>query len=773
MWLPEAHPGTVLGLTIGVNIINNHYPTKPGRRCPLTGHNNRELQRVWAHSANDRGERHLLTDHLRKVAVLAGDLAKRFGGEYLCHLAGLLHDAGKADPEWQRLLMECEQGNRKRVGLDHKCAGAVLAETAHWSVGLLIQAHHGGLRNPQDYKSWLHQKQRLPGPGKAIEALKRIMDDLDITPPELPGFVSTGREADLFLRFCFSALVDADSLDTEQHSLANAPPHRGSAATMTDLWDRYQAFVDDQPTGRGVVNRIRREVHDACLRMATAPPGIYRLTVPTGGGKTRSGMAFALRHALAHGKRRVVVAVPFTTITEQTASVYRDIFEKGHPPDTEAVVLEHHSSAGEGRGSSDTGDDSGFGREAVWQRLAAENWDAPIVVTTTVQLFESLFSNRRSKTRKLHNLADSVIVIDEAQALPDGLLSPIIDVLGSLTENYGATVVLSTATQPAFEQIKEFGELNAREIVADHPQHFQALKRVEYEWRVDHPTQWAEVAGWLRPEHQALVIVNTKRHALELLDELDDPTALHLSTLLCSAHRQEVVKEIHKRLDAGEPCRVVSTQVVEAGVDVDFPAVYRAEAPLDSIIQAAGRCNREGNLNNPGSVVVFQPPDDAMPPGVYRSGTDLTEVIRRTPDFDPDDPDTVRQYFKSLFGLVVNSDQHDIQGRRDTLDFPEVAKRFRMIPDDTFDIVVVDYPHAERDINGIVERLRDKPSGYGTARELMRQIQPYTVQVPLHQVEHLQARGRITPILPERLGQWDGTYDLVRGITDTDPTLVI
>ena len=266
-------------------------------------------------------------------------------------------------------------------------------------------------------------------------------------------------------------------------------------------------------------------------------------------------MAFALRHGIERDMRRVVVAVPFTTITQQTAGVYRRIFEHGHA-DAGRVVLEHHSAAGESAGRAS--DDDSPAPDAVWQRLAAENWDAPVIVTTTVQLFESLFSNRRSKTQKLHNLAKSVIILDEAQALPPGLLSPILDGLRQLTASYGTSVVLSTATQPAFDLIKEFREVEAREIIQSPSRHFEALRRVEYEWRANAPTEWPEVARWMRQEPSALAIVNTKRHAMELLDALDDPDALHLSTLLCGAHRSEVIEEVKQRLSRREPCRVVS-----------------------------------------------------------------------------------------------------------------------------------------------------------------------------------------------------------------------
>ena len=428
---------------------------------------------------------------------------------------------GKADPKWQERLIEFEKGGRVRVGLDHKCAGVLLAEEsggfARWA-GLLIYAHHGGLkRRHEDFEPWLTEKRRLPGPDKALEALREEMPDLsEHDAPARPRCIEDGRDAEFFLRLVYSALVDADSLDTEAHDLGDRPSERGSMATLADLRSRYEVFLANQPPiTDNQVNRVRREVHEACIREASKPRGIFRLTVPTGGGKTRSAMAFAIRHGIEHDLRRIIVAVPFTTITEQTARVYRDIFESGYP-DMAPIVLEHHSAAIEGVGEGRDDEDS-FAPGAVWQRLSAENWDAPIVVTTTVQLFESLFSNRCGKTRKLHNLARSVIIDDEAQALPAGLLSPILDAVRQLTENYGASVVLSTATQPAFDCISEFRDIAACEIVpeSEYGHHFEALRRVVYEWRTGGPPgEWQQVAGWIRKERSALAVVNTKRHAM-------------------------------------------------------------------------------------------------------------------------------------------------------------------------------------------------------------------------------------------------------------------
>lgn len=724
---------------------------------------------LYAHSANGQGNRQSLIHHLRSVAELAARLARPFRGEDIAFLAGLWHDVGKADPTWQRLLTECEEGRRQRVGVDHKCAGAMLADQAGGDAqlaGILIHAHHGGLASPRNgFRPWLQEASQLPGPALAIEEMKSAMPHLADQPqPAVPAHLRRDPIAtEMFLRMTYSALVDADSLDTEAHFLAGAPnPREQDSPSLAALWGRYLAFLAAQPDPPDSdVNAVRAEVHEACIEAAGDGQGIFRLTVPTGGGKTRSAMAFALRHGMEHNLRRIIVAVPFTSITQQTARVYRDIFEESHPGDGQAI-LEHHSAALEAH------DDEGVMPGEVWQRLAAENWEAPIVVTSTVQLFESLFSNRRGKTRKLHNLAGSVIILDEVQALPSHLLSPVLDALGQLTQHYGASVVLSTATQPTFELVREFREIQAREINSEHPRHFGMLRRVEYQWRTGERNQWSEVAEWIRQERCALAIVNTRRHAIELMDALGDEETLHLSTLLCGAHRNEVLAEVRGRLENGRPCRLVSTQVVEAGVDLDFPTVFRAEAPLDAVIQAAGRCNREGRGER-GRVVVFRPPDDASPTGVYRSGRDVARVVQQFPGFDPDDPETLRQYFSTLYDTAVDPDTHRIQELRRQLDFPAVAERFRMIEDDTVDLVV-EYPAGEAGrIGELVEqlRIRERP-----ARQVLRELQPHLVPVRLGEARRLQDRGWVEPVMPG-LGVWHGTYDPVRGIVEADPDLVV
>ena len=410
---------------------------------------------------------------------------------------------------------------------------------------------------------------------------------------------------------------------------------------------------------------------------------------------------------------------------------------------------------------TESSDGEEYDSREVWARLATENWDAPVVVTTVVQLLHSLFSNWTSATRKLHRLANSVIVLDEAQSLPPRLLEPILDVLRQLTENYGASVVLSTATQPAFETIAPFRDMAATEMVPDYPRHFRALRRVRYEWRTNPALRWDETADIMRESPQALAVVNTKKDALALLGALDETDALHLSTLLCGRHRQEVIREVRRRLDRGEVCRVVSTQVVEAGVDLDFPLVLRAVGPLDSIIQSAGRCNRAGRLDS-GRVVVFQPENGAASPfGSYRLATDTTRGMLNAGSLDLDDPETVSEFFRRLYQFV-DSDVEGIQALRRHFDYPEVAARFRMIEDDAVVAVVTGYgTTAER--SRIAEAINRLRGGAAANRFIMRGLQPWTVQIYRNQAAPMIRSGLLAEVIPG-LYEWRGDYDPITGI---------
>lgn len=717
---------------------------------------------ICAHSANISGDRHTLVDHLRAVAQLASGFAAPFAAAQPAYYAGLWHDLGKFHPRFQDYLRRCEVDPKARGhGPDHKAAGAQLAAHHCPPLALAIQGHHGGLNSPTHCRTWLAERTADPATAAALSLAHGALPDLLPSaaipvPPHLEQATAPGA-SELWLRLLFSALVDADWLDTERHFQAERAALRNEPAALSNLWERLEADQTRLMADRtGAVAAARQAVYAACLAAAEQPPGLFRLTVPTGGGKTRSALAFALRHALRHGLQRVIVAVPFITITEQIADVYRGIFGAGTPE--APTVLEHHSAA-----ERDGADGEDFHRARVWSRLAAENWDAPIIVTTTVQLFESLFAHTPRATRKLHRLAGAVLILDEVQALPPPVLTPILDVLRELCSHCSTTAVLSTATQPAFQAIEPFAALPAREIVPEPARHFAALQRVTYEWHTDPPLSWEAVAEWLRETSQALAVVNTKRDALALLDALGDPAVLHLSTLLCGAHRRAVLGTVRARLDAGQPCRLIATQVVEAGVDLDFPLVLRALAPLDGIIQAAGRCNREGRLAR-GRVIVFQPADGGLPPGYYTTGANGTRTLLGAGPLDLDDPTAAHAYFQWLYARV-NTDAHAVQQPRAALDYPEVARRFRMIDDDTLNVVVPYGSAADRDT--VAAALANLRRGTPAGRAERRVLQPYLVALRRAQAARYARQGLLVEAV-DGLGEWQGDYHPVRGIVADD-----
>ncbi len=716
-----------------------------------------------AHTPNEDGQWHGLEDHLRGTARLAEEFGSALGPEAggLAYRAGLWHDLGKAHPRFQRYLGEMAAGTGRRgTGGDHKGAGALYASGVCPPLAFLIAGHHGGLPAGSDVKARVSEWRAAEHVQEALAVARSALADLTAPPAPLPlpPFVKDEHQTELFLRLLFSCVVDADFLDTEAHFRGGTPDVRQpGTAEIAALWERLSADQEQllsSADSTKQVNEVRASIYRHAVEVAaTKSRGFFRLTVPTGGGKTRTVLGFGLRHAMRHGQRRVIVAEPFTTVTEQTADVYRSILGGDM-----RVVLEHHSGAGDEEATGE-----GPSPDEVWRRLAAENWDVPVVVTTTVQLFESLLGNGTARCRKLHNVVNSVIVLDEAQTLPPRLLTPLLDVLRELVAHYRVSVVFCTATQPAFEAIPG-AELirDATEIAPDPPSLYRVLKRVRYRWSVaeDGPVPWAKVAEWMREEPQALAIVNTRKDALALLNVLDDPEALHLSTLLCLAHRRDVLRRIRVALKEKRPVRVIATQVVEAGVDLDFPLVLRAVGPLDSIVQAAGRCNREGELAE-GLVVVFEPSEGSSPPpGEYRVATSTARSLMAGGALDLDDPRVFERFFRQLYDLV-DTDKPQVQAHRKAFDYPEVRKASRLIDDDQLPLVVRP-PGYETQVGALLEELRWRPQG---SRPLLRQLQPFLVQVRGREAEKFERGGLMREVRPE-LGvfEWLSGYHPVRGL---------
>lgn len=704
---------------------------------------------LYAHSPNSRGQWHELKAHLEGVAKRSREFGEKFGAGTIAERAGWLHDIGKASPDFQSYLQRCyNDSDKKHTGPPHSIFGALEAvrQRLHF-LSLVISGHHGGLPSLSALKTEkIPRAQRDARISHLLDQFRAL--NVPSTPIALEGLPTSKLGLELFVRMLFSVLVDADFLDTEAHLRQEIANERGARASLQECWLALEmAQKELSGKARDPLNLSRHEIYLACLKAAFEQQGFFRLTVPTGGGKTRSGMAFALKHALIHGLDRVIVAIPYTSIVDQNAAVYRGIFG-------ENAVLEHHSGA-DWRSQDDPEDNP---ESALRQRLASENWDAPIVVTTTVQLFESLFSNRVSACRKLHNIAKSVIILDEAQTLPEGLLEPILDVLRELVARYRVTVVFSSATQPAFQFIQKAVE-DPREIVPEPERYFHSLRRVRYE-RPSTPWTWEDLSAQVKKYTSVMVVLNRKKDALSVLDSLGDPEAYHLSTLLYPAHRRRVLAEIRAKLARKEPCRLIATQVVEAGVDLDFPVVFRAVGPLDRIVQAGGRCNREGRLGE-GRVIVFIPCEGGVPRGAYAAGLGNALSLLADPDADLNDPALYHTYFSRLY-QTVNTDAKEIQERREVLDYPEVAARFRMVDTPTVPVLIRASSLAiEREIIELwLERFIH---GWCSPRIALRNLQPFIVT--LYQSDLNQAlRERFAVPLATGLYEWTGRYDERRGL---------
>jgi CRISPR-associated endonuclease/helicase Cas3 len=720
---------------------------------------------------------HDLTEHLLSVAALAECFASEFGRDW-ARLAGQWHDLGKYRQRFQNYIRlasgyEADAHITGEAGMaPHSTAGALLACDRFGPAGrvlaYLIAGHHAGLSDWHSENSSLEYRLSLADSRAELdEALAagppaHVLDTKNFSPSlkAIPGG-STGFA--LWVRMLFSVLVDADFLDTERYMDPVRHDRRGDWPTLSELlplFERHMAkLAADAATSE--VNRLRRDILDQCRAKAQEAPGLFSLTVPTGSGKTLSSMAFALEHAKAHGKRRIIYVIPYTSIIEQTADIFRDIFSE--------AVIEHHSNA-----------EAEPDKENSRSRLACENWDAPIVVTTNVQFFESLFAARTSRCRKLHNIVDSVVVLDEAQLLPPEFLQPILDVLNLLAAHYGVTVVLSTATQPALSTREYFdprqnlrGLDNVREIVADPDDLYRRLERVQVRLPTDwhSPTDWDTLAEELAGNESVLAIVNRRDDARKLWQRLPEGT-LHLSALMCGVHRSQVIRDIKARLKAGIPTRVVSTQLVEAGVDVDFPVVYRALAGLDSIAQAAGRCNREGKLER-GEVVVFIPPKPA-PAGLLRKGEDACRSVLHGCAGNALERPLFGQYFERLY-RACDLDEQDIanllkvNGKTLAVNFRTAAERFRLIRDEDSVPVVVLYRGADSEVEKWLATL----SKDGPQRWLMRKLQRYTVNVRRRDADKLLRQGDIEEAIPGlylQVSDWLYHPDLGFNPDGTPPT---
>lgn len=702
-----------------------------------------------------------VANHLKGVAHRAGVFASTFCGGNEAQWSGFLHDLGKCRKEFQDYLC----GNRKG-GIDthHAVYGATLAYKKGWGpMAFAVAGHHAGLHNGYALEALVNDP-NYDAHTRLLPLVQWFTDTFGVLPDVTlsPKFVENDPLAlEYYTRMLYSCLVDADRLDAERQETGKERQVTRLVEVVNSLIERLNRERDSK-SREGKVNELRHSVFDQCVEAAHNEKSFFSLTVPTGGGKTLSSMAFALTHAKKHGLDRVIVVIPYLSIIEQNAAEYRSIFD----PEDLGWVVEHHSAVPERAEEND--------EETSSSAQSADNWDAPIIVTTSVQFVESLFAASPGRCRKLHNIANSLVIFDEVQTLPSHLLNPLLHIMKELCRNYGVSFLFMTATQPAFlrgPSLPEgFDPGEVREIIRDTTELFSALQRVEY-----HPPvmlDWQDLAARLAACPQVLCVVNVRKHACRLWEDLRDALPLedkdsvfHLSSSMCAEHRLWVLGDskepregsVRHCLRNNLPCRLVATQVVEAGVDIDFPVVYRAQGPLDSIAQVAGRCNREGRLRDAkgqsvhGQVYLFTPEEKGLPPGVYATATGIsTSMLDGCLDVLGRVPEIFTLYFSQLYALT-NTDhtgrgKTSIQEDRGNYRFREVARKAKVIADDGQPVIVPFREGADR-----IFDIRNRKQAVGKPRfdrHDLRRLQRFMVNVRDREFSMLLHSGLVKALLP-------------------------
>lgn len=689
--------------------------------------------RYIAHKDGEREQS--VKEHLYGTAKLSGEFAAKFGKEDWGYCCGLLHDIGKYSMEFQNKIQE-----NTNAHVDHSSAGAQLCmeQAGYYTIlSYCIAGHHSGLPN---YGNKAIASSLCGRIGKKIFDYQAYKNEIQI--PQLytnPIEFCKERNMDfslsMFIRMLYSCLVDADFLDTEIF-MKNGDTGRNSGEAMDVLMKRLEEYISEWLRNDDIytLNGRRTQILKHCLQNGQCKRGIFRLTVPTGGGKTIASLAFALRHATEHNMDRIIYVVPYTNIIEQNAQVFRQILGGEN-------VLENHYNVE----FKTTEDSSPI-------RLAAENWDKPVVVTTNVQFFESLFGNKSSRCRKLHNIANSVVIFDEAQMIPLDYLIPCSAALQELVRCYGASIVLCTATQPALDNFFE-SETSFIELCPDVKDQFQFFKRVIYQQLGKITKEW--LAEQLGKEKHALCIVNTKMVAQELYHELRGDGVYHLSTCMYPKHRVRVLKDIRKRMEEiqknpelNKRCIVISTSLIEAGVDLDFVHVYRQIAGMDSIIQAAGRCNREGKRKIEESQVYVFELENTKSVLSQKLQIDTARMVLQDYE-DIAELECVEDYFLQLYhsrGTTLDSKNIMGEFQNRQYNFETVAEKFKLIEQDTKTIFI----NAETEANELLQELKWK----GASKERMRALGQYCIQLYDNKREDslfnkLNGAGMIRPISEE------------------------
>lgn len=682
------------------------------------------MNMLLAHGATDEHpEGQSIEAHLKGTGELAETFAAEFGAAANGKLCGLAHDIGKYSDEFQLRL----RGGKK---VDHATAGAIECFKIKAAFeAVCVIGHHSGLPNVGHKDADTTESQTFFG--RKLRAEQGGIPDYrknwnghialpqDYFRPSGRGFATA-----FYIRMLYSCLVDADYIDTE--TFMNGDAGRGNYEPLSALCDKLTAYISKWNNPTREIDILRQKILNSCIEKASAPRGIFSLTVPTGGGKTVASMAFALNHAVANSMKRIIYVIPYTSIIEQNAKVFRDILGQEN-------VVEHHSQVS--YELSENADELEY-RSA----LATENWDAPVIVTTAVQFFESLYANRSSKCRKLHNIANSVIIFDEAQMIPSNNLRPCVAAIAELVRAYNATAVLCTATQPAIdEMLLEYSKKESVvELCPDVDGMFEKFRRTSFEKEGRLTTD--ELVSRLESQQQVLCIVNTRKFAQEVYEALSSEGRFHLSTLMCPVHRKQKLDEIRERLKSGKTCRVVSTSLIEAGVDVDFPRVFREMAGLDSILQAAGRCNREGKRSAESSIVTVFESENKVNKLIAVNRDAAEETVRDWTQ--PNTTSTIERYFKAYRDFLRNDDKSGVITASEKgisgcgLPFEWIAKEFKLIDQNTFAVYI---PIGEG--KELVSRLREGERSRG----LYRRAGMYSVSVYQNQFDSLINAGAAEP----------------------------
>lgn len=669
-----------------------------------------------AKSPNPQGYQETVKDHLQEVAAFAQKYGEALGLADAAKLEGQVHDFGKYTQRFQNVLEGIE------TGIDHAIGGACFLECCYKGrlssrpVIEAVNGHHDGLAAYDTIKASLHavadeQKNVFGNAGKtpsiksaaelkeAVAAFQKDFPDFRL--PKLPQPPADELASMLYTRMLFSCLVDADytasALNDDSTYLDHAENSCFDPQTLIETLYAYRDEIRQTSTADETLNMYRDQVFEQCGIMGDEPEGLYTLTTPTGTGKTLALLHFALRHCLKHGKKRIIIVLPFLTLAEQNAGTYDKIIPN--------VLLDHSQSD--------------LPEEA---RELAARWSAPVIITTSVRFFEALFADRPTSCRKLHNLAGSVVVFDEAQSLPAELTSATLRAVNELCSRYRTTVIFSTATQPDFAARKDL-DWNPREIIPEHKSLFDALRRVDVDWRIGNETPLETIAEEMSECECVCTIVNLRRHARQLFDALSqlcpEDTVFFLTTDLCPAHRSRQIEIIRQRLKEKMPCRVVATQCIEAGVDLDFGTLYRALAPLEAIIQAAGRCNRNGR-DHMGRVIVFRPEDSRMPyPDDWYNNAAVT-VQEMRPPFSIHDPDKIREYYCMLFDGAV--DKPGLTKAIAARSFAQTAEQYKLISNGGVQVIV---PYTEE--RKLYEQISEQLRKQGVNGALLKRAAPITL----------------------------------------------